>query len=605
MKKSRFLILLSFIFLLKCQSSFASHLMGGEITWTYAKAGADSGKFKFRVKLYRDCNGIVCDPNITLTTNAPNWGGGILCNTISITDISPVGLGCPTCASPSGIASAVQEVIYESTYILISGVPPASGWAFWYASCCRNLTIINLNISLNNSMTLRSIMYPYNNQNTFPAFDESPQFIDHPTLNTNSGSIIQYSNGAIDAEVDSLTFEWAHPEGANYPSPGSNTPFNQGYDFNNPLPDTSFNPLNIAASINPRTGIITFKEMGNGTFATCVKVTSFKCGQKTAEIFRDLQIVISNSIISGTTVNNPPIFFLVQQFPTFINDSLDLEAGDSARFSLSIIDVDPHQNGTAQSISIFAFSNEFGTNYMDTLTGCISPPCAILDRTFPRLNIGITGGANFYWKTACANVALNNGCLQHQRSYLFTFKAIDDFCPTPGINEKTVEIFVHGPVIYLSGNDLIISSNYLSTFNIQWYKDGILIPGATDTIYTPTQGGIYSIIATTPGGCPELSNSVNRTFTGIESKEKTEWELISNYNAEGSINLIVNAANDLQTDFTIFDSKGSLIQSKIIKLENGAQHLILNCGILADGVYHVTMNNSSIKLSSKFLVNKP
>ena len=237
--------------------------------------------------------------------------------------------------------------------------------------------------------------------------------------------------------------------------------------------------------------------------------------------------------------------------------------------------------------------------------GCVSAPCAVFDRVFPQLNLGIVGGANFFWKTACANAALFNGCLQHQRSYLFTFKAIDDFCPSPGINEKTVEIFIHGPEIYLSGNDLIISSNYLSTFNIQWYKDGILIPGATDTIYTPTQGGIYSIIATTPGGCPELSNSVNRSFTGIESKENAEWKLISNYNIEGSINVIVNAANNLQTDFTIYDSKGSLIQRKIIKLENGAQHLILNCGILADGVYHVSMNNSSVKLSSKFLVNKP
>ncbi len=603
MKKSHFLILLSFIFLLKCQSSFASHLMGGEITWTYAKAGADSGKFKFRVKYYRDCNGIPLDPSITLTTNAPGLANGILCNPVSITDISPVGLGCPSCANPTGISTTVQEGVYESAYIKISGVPPSSGWEFWWNTCCRNSNISNLINPSSYGMTLRSIMYPYNNQNIFPAFDESPQFIDHPTISTNTGSIIQYSNGAIDAEIDSLTFEWAHPTDGIYP--GSNIPYNQGYDYNNPLPDNSFNPLNIAATLNPRTGIIMFKEMNNGVFSTCIKVTSFKCGQKTAEIYRDIQLVILNSIISGTTFNNPPDFNLVQGFPTFTNDSLDIEAGDSVSFGLSILDLDLQQNGMSQSISIFAFSNEFGTNYIDTLTGCISPPCAVLDRTFPQLNLGIVGGANFYWKTACANAALNNGCLQHQRSYLFTFKAIDDFCPSPGINEKTVEIFIHGPEIYLSGNDLIISSNYLSTFSIQWYKDGILIPGATDTIYTPTQGGIYSIIATTPGGCPELSNSVNRTFTGIESKENTEWKVISNYNIDGSINLIVNAANDLQTNFTIYDSKGSLIQSKIIKLENGVQHLIFNCGILANGIYSVTMHNSSIKLSSKFLINKP
>jgi len=35
----------------------ATHLMGGEITWVCLKDGPDVGKYIFKLKLYRDCDG--------------------------------------------------------------------------------------------------------------------------------------------------------------------------------------------------------------------------------------------------------------------------------------------------------------------------------------------------------------------------------------------------------------------------------------------------------------------------------------------------------------------------------------------------------------------
>ena len=35
----------------------ATHLMGGEITWECIKVGPDAGKYIFKLKLYRDCDG--------------------------------------------------------------------------------------------------------------------------------------------------------------------------------------------------------------------------------------------------------------------------------------------------------------------------------------------------------------------------------------------------------------------------------------------------------------------------------------------------------------------------------------------------------------------
>src|SRR5689334_5745764 len=74
-----------FLFSLIAAQVSASHLMGGEITWT-----CSGTQYVFHVKLYRDCNGIAGPGSVTLSTNAPGLSAGIVCNLISQTDNSPV-----------------------------------------------------------------------------------------------------------------------------------------------------------------------------------------------------------------------------------------------------------------------------------------------------------------------------------------------------------------------------------------------------------------------------------------------------------------------------------------------------------------------------------
>ncbi|MFM9009071.1 MAG: hypothetical protein ACKORE_10885, partial [Bacteroidota bacterium] len=126
------------------QAAQASHLMGGEITWECLKSGPNIGRYIFTVKLYRDCNGVPGPVSVQLTSNAPGLGGGINCNLISQTDISPQGPGCPTCVAPLGLPNAVEEFVYRSSPVVIAGVPPATGWFFAYTNCCRNGAITNL-----------------------------------------------------------------------------------------------------------------------------------------------------------------------------------------------------------------------------------------------------------------------------------------------------------------------------------------------------------------------------------------------------------------------------------------------------------------------------
>ncbi|MBL0340503.1 MAG: hypothetical protein IPP71_06020 [Bacteroidetes bacterium] len=113
---------------------FASHGMGGEITWTCLP----TGQFVFKMKFYRDCNGIPGPANITITTNVPGVPN-IACNLVTQNDISPNGTAsngvtqCPNCPAGNGgnpIPGLVEEFIYQSAPVNLPGIPPATGWTF-------------------------------------------------------------------------------------------------------------------------------------------------------------------------------------------------------------------------------------------------------------------------------------------------------------------------------------------------------------------------------------------------------------------------------------------------------------------------------------------
>src|SRR6185369_3966332 len=141
--KNKFLFLF-LTFFLSISYLSASHLMGGEITWTCT----GNGKYVFTLKIYRDCNGIPGPSSATICTTAPS--GNISCNLISQTDNSPkcnpAGPAI-TCAaaeiSPTDIPGAVEEFIFRSNPVTLNGIPPSSGWVFYYSDCCRNNAIDN------------------------------------------------------------------------------------------------------------------------------------------------------------------------------------------------------------------------------------------------------------------------------------------------------------------------------------------------------------------------------------------------------------------------------------------------------------------------------
>jgi hypothetical protein len=65
-------------------------------------------------------------------------------------------------------------------------------------------------------------------------------------------------------------------------------------------------------------------------------------------------------------------------------------------------------------------------------------------------------------------------------------------------------VTVVGDTSFCSGSSTVLKSNY--AIGNQWYKNGTAITGATDTAYTASVGGIYTLIHTNGNGCSNTAN---------------------------------------------------------------------------------------------------
>lgn len=572
-----------------------SHLMGGEITWRCDGNGA----FIFRTKLYRDCNGVNGPSSMTLQSNSPVTA--IQCSLISQTDITPQGIGCASCSNPMGLPNSVEEYIYESAPIILNGTPPAGGWYFSYSDCCRNQAIVNLS-SGNGWFTLRAIMYPFSGQNTNPCYDNSPVFAEPPTLGLCTSSPLSYNHAAFDPDIDSIAYSWgASLGGPGFPS--SNYQYVSGYSFQSPLPGPNINPLNVAATLDTAQGIISFLSYTQGAFVTVTKVSSYKCGQLVSEIFREVQIaLLSNCLVSSSpnVYNTAP-----DMTPAPAVETFSLLAGDTFFYSFTASDFEllpVTAGGTPQVITVEAMGMELGLGDTSYTTGCLVPPCAVLSNPTPfsspqQLTESLT------WPTSCAHAGFYNGCLQYQRNFQFIFRMDDNFCPAHGISIKSLNVFVTGPEVYAVGNSLAVSYPGVS---IQWYLNGVPLPGATDTIYTPLQNGIYTVVATTSSGCSMLSNPVNRVLSGQAEMVSVESSFTVFPNpgmSNGVINVMLRNVPTGSNLIRIYDVTGRLAKQFAIVINNENEHLMLQLDDLQKGVYNISVNGKAGMLERNLILN--
>ncbi len=467
----------------------ASHLFGGEITWKCLP----TGQFVFQVKVYRDCNGIPHSPYASLNV----YGHPSVCNiplnaaaTVN-NDISP-----PQCSNDcnSGGPGTTEEWIQESNPVFLSGVPPATGWVFEVNGCCRN-TLNNVGGG-GQSFSLRAIMYPYLGLNTNPCYDSSPFFAEKPNTFICVGYPFTYNPTAVDPERDSIVYSWDYPLQTPTNNPcqtynGAIINFSAPYSVNSQLPG--------APVLDSQSGEVTFHvpNAPTGNFATCIKVTAYKCGIKVAEIFRDYGVTLTaGCIVQGVAPNNinkPPTIQLLNPYTNVLTTfDTTIYVGDTLRYKFTGQDFQANLGGGLQQITISASGQQFGKDDTAKYSGCLIPPCAYLDKVSPS-TVPILNVVNFTWPVECQHIEPASGCLSANNKYYFILKAEDDYCPAPAPSVATVTVTVLRPPKLPSPT--LLGANVFGNGDVGLYWETPGGAGVRDTHYTFNQYSVYAALS--------------------------------------------------------------------------------------------------------------
>jgi gliding motility-associated-like protein len=457
MRILRFLTAAALLVLTATQAQ-ATHAYGGEITWKCFTTGPNAGKFKFYMILYRDCGmNNASLPGGTVILNSNSSAGNITLSQVgSNADVSPTcyitpsPIRCNVAASGQG---ALEEARFESAYLNLTGTPPAGGWTFSYQLCCRPNTLTNLVNPGGADLYLRAVMYPYSingtPQNTNPCYDSSPRFLEPPKSVICTGYEYTYAQFAFDDDLDSIYYDWAPSLDAG----GATISYTTGYSSTSPLPNGG-----VPAQLNNVTGNITLTPSSGGSFATSIKVSAYRCGQKIAEVFRDIPMAIRSDCPNLPTgqPNTPPTLAIanIPGFPPITpviinNDTAYYEAtvfaGQQVRFNLVSQDPQLLPNFLPQTIAFQPSGGQFGVPFTNTASGCLNPPCATVVPVAPQATLTnpLNNEVLFNWQTSCNHIAYQGTqCGTPTNQYTFAMRMQDNFCPIPAVSVKSVLINV-------------------------------------------------------------------------------------------------------------------------------------------------------------------
>lgn len=529
------LFLLLILTLLLVPTLRATHAAGGEITWKCLP----NGQFKFTLKAYRDCSGSVYGSTQQLRVHGyPGLTTIALTQVGPIIDITPqcynpaLGLYCIPTTHPNNTFGSASEYTYESQPITLVGVPPPSGWIFYWSEVARNSSIVNFtnasgNIGLS-TFVIRSIMYPFTpqgsiqNSNVYPCYDSSPDFNERPLKVVCAGLQFSYNSGAFDSDLDSLYYSIAPPLGNLGGSP--NWPVSEllpasGYSVSSPMPGPVQNPLNVPMALDLKTGHLSLTNFTVGGFILCLKVESWRCGQLIAEVFRDIQFLY----VGICNVNLPPIYSVSGTSFTNMSGNLWVDtvlAGDLVNFSFQASDLElliPSNPNSVQSVLIEASGGQFGDNFTSTTSGCLQPPCATLTPA-PPISNPMFSATDFSWQTNCDHLE-SDGCGVSTKDYAFVFNVQDNACAIPASNSITIVVRIipdtsgitilsSGSTTFCEDDSVTLTAQVPIGTTLQWMRNGVSIYGETSAQLVANQPGNYFIQTYDSSGCAYNSQSV-------------------------------------------------------------------------------------------------
>ncbi|MFC2101290.1 hypothetical protein ACFLRZ_05615, partial [Bacteroidota bacterium] len=472
---------------------FSQPWAGGEISWECLQ----NGRYRFIFKFHVHCGTVWPGQYKTLSSNSP--AGNISLKFTSDEEITPscnpstsfIHYSCAT-AIWGNLNGEMKIYTYTSDQsypngVLLNGAPPSSGWVFKYYDCCRYpaSNIVNANVT---SLCYYAIMYPYNNQNANPCFDNSPTFSEKPVSVFSSGIPVTLNNAVTDRDNDSLVTSWS-PIYDNYLNPI--TSYSSGYNYLHPFNTNS----NYYSTLDPASGDVFIPNPQAGSYIVGIKASSYRNGQKIAEILRDFHYEVKTFGTNTAPVLAAPFYDSANGIPTFTDTVF---AGEYVNIPVIVTDFNFLPNNTPTTVTIEADSIQFGTSYIIDTSGCPIPPCPTLSSVVPISGF-FAAQTNILWQTNCNHLNVpDSSSNYHNKRYNFYIRYGDDFCPATATNIKAISIIVKDWPLLESPKIQCISVNNDGSIGLSW-----------DTVQNEDNSFVRYVIYT--------SSNVNGPFIKLDS----------------------------------------------------------------------------------------
>ncbi|MCB0523229.1 MAG: gliding motility-associated C-terminal domain-containing protein [Saprospiraceae bacterium] len=319
--KTTLSVLLSLLFLLNLQTAFATHIVGGEIT--YRCLGNDN--YEISLTVYRDCfNGQPAfdDPAIVGVYKSGTDSLFLKLN-IAYNDFSndtiPIVLNNPCLVVPPDIC------VHKATYKRIISLPfRPEGYTIVYQRCCRNRLIRNIPDPLNSGISFITeitgiAMQACNNSASFNSWPPVAICVHEP---------IDFDHSASDPDGDSLSYRLCTPLNGpdslnSVPNPPSGPPYNELVWL-----DPPYNLSNLMGgdplTIDPATGFMTGIPNTIGNYVIGVCVDEFRNDSLISITRRDFQYNVADC-------GSPTAAFAS---PDIICDTLDVHFTNLSQYAL-------------------------------------------------------------------------------------------------------------------------------------------------------------------------------------------------------------------------------------------------------------------------------
>lgn len=217
-----------------------------------------------------------------------------------------------------------------------------------------------------------------------------------------------------------------------------------------------------------------------------------------------------------------------------------------------------------------------------------------------QLNASATGYPNltFYWTP---NTTLNNPFANNpvaNPTATTTYNVYISGCNRTV--SSSVEVIVQDiiPAAALSGSMVFTP---ISGTAYQWYKDGVVISGATDSSWLASNSGagLYTVEVTDTNGCTGISAAVNYMVTGLGSVTNEQTiQLLPNPN-NGVFTMKFSQPLAHKTQAEVFDATGKLVHQKIIS----NKETIFELNALPKGIYLLRLTNKKDVWTKRFIKN--